>query len=297
MTDIPTSYFSAPAQELDPRLFTGRELKSQIRTGILSLLDGFLGKHYRHSDTWSHAWLAGSGVSYQWAADRQPGDLDCLVGVDFIQFRKANPEYTGLSDREIADQINEQFSEELQPETENWNGFELTFFVNPSATDIRTIKPYAAYDLKYNEWTVSPNPAQAAPTNPDWDSVANSDNKMANQTYTRFGQALTDLQNSRDAATHRNAEARLAAASQQGSALYSEIHGNRSIAFSPLGEGYQDFHNYRWQSGKRSGTIEILRKMKNYFADNNNSDIVNKYGVELPDSSTLIRRAATYRNK
>jgi hypothetical protein len=38
-------------------------------------------------------WLAGSAVSYQWSAAREPGDLDVLIGVDYIQFRKAHPEY------------------------------------------------------------------------------------------------------------------------------------------------------------------------------------------------------------
>jgi hypothetical protein len=91
-----------------------------------------------------------------------------LVGVDYIKFRKANPEYVGLSDSEISNQINEEFREGLQPGTENWNGYELTFYVNAGATDIRSIKPYAAYDLKYDDWTVTPDPNAAPPQNPDW---------------------------------------------------------------------------------------------------------------------------------
>jgi hypothetical protein len=293
----PTSYFSAPSETLDPKLFQGRALKSQIRNGIISLLHDFLTKHYRHSDTWAHPWLAGSGVSYQWSASRQPGDLDCLVGVDFIQFRKANPEYQGLSDREIADQINEQFHEDLQPITENWNGYELTFFVNPNATDIRSINPYAAYDLKYDEWTVYPDKNATPPSSPEWDSVVSSDYSMADQIHIRFNQALQDMQTSHGGPTHRNAEARLSAAYQQGTALFDEIHENRSQAFAPGGQGYGDFHNYRWQGGKRSGTIAKLRDMKDYVKENSRADNAATYGVELPDASTMIRRAATYRNK
>jgi hypothetical protein len=286
-----TSYFSLPAPTLDPVLFQGRSLHSGIKTGINSLLYGFLDKHYRHADLWAHPWLAGSGVSYQWSANRTPKDLDCLVGVNFEQFRKANPEYRGLSDAEISQQINSDFRDELQPQTSNWNGFELTFYVNPTGTDIRNIKPYAAYDLKYDEWTVHPDPNRAAPSNPAWESVSSSDNSVATQLSARYSQALQDISLSRNDANKRNAETKLNLAGQQASALYDEIHNNRSLAFSPTGEGYSDFHNYRWQAGKSSGTIDLLKNIKKDF-DNK----MPNYGVNLPDTNTLIRRAATYRN-
>ena len=290
-----TSYFSAPARELDPTLFSGRVLKPWVRNGIMALLKDFLGVRYRHMELWSHPWLAGSAISYQWQAARQPGDLDCLVGVDFVQFRKANPEFRGLTDSEIAEQLNEEFRDELHGQTENWNGFELTFYVNPNATDIRNIKPYAAYDLKYDEWTVHPDPMQTPPSNPEWESVVSSDLEKANQISTRFNQALQDLRTSQGGAAQRNAENRLNVAGMQGNALYNEIHLNRSIAFSPGGEGYNDFNNYRWQAGKRTGTIEKLRQVRAALRENISS--TNPYGVELPDTSTLIRRAALYRSK
>lgn len=293
---IPTSYFSEPSSTLDTKLFQGRQIRSWVRTGVLHLLYGFLDKKYRHAELWSHAWLAGSGVSYQWAASRSPGDLDCLVGVDFVQFRKANPEFSGLSDQEIADELNEGFKEILQPNTEDWNGYELTFYVNPSATDIRTIKPYAAYDLKYNEWTVHPDPNQGAEINPEWEGVADNDRDLTTQITTRFNAAIQDIQSSRNDANRRNAETKLSLASQQGTALFNELHENRSQAFSPVGQGYGDFHNYRWQAGKRLGTIQDLRRIKEY-SNTLGTDVAKAvYGVELPNSSTLIRRAALQRN-
>ena len=289
-----TSYFSAPSDTLDPKLFQGRALKPQIRSGINTLITDFLGKYYRHSDTWAHPWLAGSGVSFQWSANRQPGDLDCLIGINYIQFRKANPEYAGLSDKEISSQLNEQFHDDLQPGTENWNGYELTFYALVS-DDIRSIRPYAAYDLKYDEWTVTPDPAAQPPKNSSWDSVVNGDAGLTQQITTRFNAAMNDMQISQGGAAHRNAEARLTNAAQQGEALFNEIHNNRSQAFSPAGEGYGDFHNYRWQAGKRNGTISSLRALREYVRKNANAENASVYGVDLPDSSTLIRRAATYR--
>jgi hypothetical protein len=292
----PTSYFSAPSTELDPNLFQGRTLRDWVRTGIMQLLNDYLHQRFRHAELWAHPWLAGSGVSYQWSAARQPGDLDCLVGVNFVQFRQANPEYRGLTDKEISATLNEGFRADLQPQTENWNGYELTFYVNPGGTDIRQIKPYAAYDLKYNEWTVPPNPAQSAPINTEWDSIVNSDYTMAHQAHTRFDAALQDVQTSHAGANRRNAEVKLQAAAQQAEALYDEIHENRSIAFSSTGEGYGDFNNYLWQSGKRLGTIDLLRKVKEFSKTQSAQRQQSLYGVDLPTADTLIRRAALYRN-
>lgn len=289
-----TSYFSTPADTLDPKLFQGRVLKASIRNGIMSLIKDFLNKSYRHSEMWAHPWLAGSGVSYQWQAAREPADLDCLIGIDFIRFRKANPEYAGLTNKEISAQLNEDFHEELHKDTENWNGYELTFYAL-TTDDIKTIKPYAAYDLMYDEWSVVPDPNAAPPSVPEWDEVVGIDENKTNSINTRFETALQDLRWATAMPARRNAEVRLDSAAAQGGALFDEIHNNRSQAFSDSGEGYSDFHNYRWQAGKRSGTIQKLKSMKKYLIDNSRTGAQASYGVELPDADTLIRRAAVYR--
>jgi hypothetical protein len=291
-----TSYFSKPADTLDPKLFQGRVLKASIRNGITSLIKDFLGESYRHSEMWAHPWLAGSGVSYQWQAAREPGDLDCLIGIDFIRFKKANPEFSGLTNKEISDQLNEEFHDNLQKKTENWNGYELTFYAL-ATDDIKSIKPYAAYDLTYDEWSVVPDPNAAPPTVPEWDAVADTDTSKTKNINTRFETALQDLRWATAMPARRNAEVRLDSAAAQGGALFDEIHNNRSQAFSDVGEGYSDFHNYRWQAGKRNGTVQKLKSMKKYLIDNSRTGARASYGVELPDADTLIRRAAIYRIK
>lgn len=288
----PTSYFSAPSPTLDPTLFQGRTLHNNVRIEINTILNNYLSAKYNHPEIWAQAWLAGSGVSYQWQANRQPGDLDCLVGVDFIQFRRANPSYQGLSDKEISSDINAGFKSELDAQTANWNGYELTFYVNPTGTDIKNIKPYAAYDLKYDEWTVTPDPQARAPYNPEWEEVVKEDARKTQQIATRVLAGINEVQMSTNPAIKRNAESKVVSAGQQGVALFHEIHSNRSQAFSPAGQGYNDFNNYRWQAGKREGTVQTLRSINTKLAAMNTTS----YGVDLPDANTLIRRAATYRN-
>jgi hypothetical protein len=291
----PTSYFSSPADSLDPRLFDGRQLKATVRQGIVQALNESLGKEYRHPEFWTHPWLAGSGVSYQWQAERNPGDLDCLVGIDFVQFRQANPEYRGLLDNEISDQLNEFLHADLWPQTANWNGFELTFYAL-TTNDITRIKPYAAYDLKYDEWTVVPSPTQTAPRVPEWDTVAVADHTHANQVYLRATKALQDLSVAHGGPQQINAHTALNNSLLQANAMYEEIHGNRSLAFSPNGEGYADFNNYRWQAGKRSGALELIKEVQAAAKAHIQADNRSLYGVDLPDASTLIRRAALYRS-
>ena len=126
-----TSYFSAPETELDPKLFSEKTLKGWVRNGILQLLFGFLNEKYRNSNLWAHVWIAGSGVSYQWSAARQPGDLDVLIGVNYIQFRRAHPEFAGLGDVEISRMLNEDFRIHLQPQTQDWRDCTRTCSIAP----------------------------------------------------------------------------------------------------------------------------------------------------------------------
>ena len=289
-----TSYFSAPEAELDPNLFDGIVLKGWVRNGLLQLLFDFLNETYRHPDLWTHVWIAGSAVSYQWSAHREPGDLDVLIGIDYIQFRRAHPEYSGLTDLEVSKMLNEDFREHLQPDTENWNGFEVTFYVNPGATDIRSIRPYAAYDLTKSEWTVFPEKT-GAPQQPVWESSAQRDKSMTVDIITRYSKAMADLQAAQNDPARRNAEFRLQQALSQGSMLFEDIHSSRRLAFSAQGAGYADYYNYRWQAGKKYGTVPALRRMHDYYQAQKTQEAQKNYGIELPDTQTLIRRAATYR--
>lgn len=288
-----TSYFSTPSSELDPKLFQGMELESWVRTGVLSLLFDYLARHFSNPHQWTKAWLAGSGVSYQWEASREPGDLDCLVGIDYINFRRYNTDYAGYSDAEIASMFNEGFNAELMPKTRNWEGYELTFYVNPQ-TDIRDINPYAAYDLIGNFWTVTPEKNPQPPYSRAWEQRSIRDEETAKEMVSRYTSALEEVQRATNPAHRINAERKLQLAAEQAVTLYDDIHAGRKVAFSKIGSGYSDFNNYRWQAGKRSGIVQALRSIKELKDTSEKQSQLQTYGVELPDADTLIRR--TLRN-
>ena len=289
-----TSYFSAPALVLDPTLFQGEELRHWVRMGILSQLFDYLGTHYTSPGTWAHVWLAGSGVSYQWEAARNPGDLDCLIGINYVLFRQSNPEFASLSDEEIAKNFNDGFNAELMPKTRNWEGYELTYYVNPQS-DIRDINPYAAYDLTKDTWTVKPDRNPQPPYSRAWENHAQRDHDTAVEMVKRYTDALNEVRNSTNPAYKVNAERKLRLAMEQAASLYDEIHKSRKVAFSKVGGGYADYNNYRWQAGKRSGAIQALRTIKDNLTSFNAGQQKELYGIELPTADTLIRR--TFRGK
>jgi hypothetical protein len=289
-----TSYFSAPTAGLDPRLFRDNRLIGSVRNGILSALFDHLRRHYYNPEAYVHAWLAGSGVSYQWAANRTPGDLDCLVGIDYIAFRRSNTKFAGLSDQEIASMFNEDFRTELYPLTENYlDSFELTFYVNV-ASDIRTIKPYAAYSLTDDDWTVEPSEPSLNPKR-DWERKVARDESMAVEILERYSQALANIGTATTDTARINSQAALKLAIEQGAALFEDIHHGRGSAFSPSGQGYADYANFRWQAGKKTGVVQALKQLKEISTKTRQEFESQTYGMELPTANVLVRRAALYK--
>lgn len=284
-----TSYFAPSSAGLDPRLFRDGKLIPAIRSSILRILFEHLRVHYYNPEAYIHAWLAGSAVSYQWTAARKPADLDCLIGVNYLFFRQSNPEYKALSDKQIADMFNEDFRTALHPHTDNFlEAYELTFYVNVKS-DIISIKPYAAYSLTNDDWTVQPE-IRKAPVNKLWERKLAQDTSMATEILSRYSKALTAIGSATTDHARRNAEAALKLAVQQGAALFEDIHGGRKAAFSPEGQGYADIANYRWQAGKSAGTVQALKKLKDISTRSRKEYEQSTYGMELPTADTLIRR-------
>lgn len=271
-----SGYFAARAAGLDPSLFEhGDHLRPEVRRLILSKLYGFWSHHYTKAQDWSTAWIAGSGITTAWNADREgggaPGDLDVLIGVDYPAFFRENPRFQGNSEAALVQHFNKQLHDGLWPDTAravvNGSLFELTFYVNPGGTDIRDINPYAAYDVSNNQWTVRPvhvpkDFSDAYFTDVDRAQVA-SDHARASSIVTRFNAARDTIARltpgSADFVNHSRV---LHQVVREGAQLFTEIHSGRHAAFGPGGRGYFDPANYRWQAGKGNGAVSASRQLK-----------------------------------
>lgn len=293
-----TSYFGTPAETLDPLIFPGGEampMSSWIRSTLLASLFAATEKKFHNPEVWATVWLAGSGASYLWSSQRAPRDLDVLVGVDYVEFRQANPGYQGLTDHEISASLNELWRETLQPKMDNWQGqWEVTFYSNPGASDIRTIHPYAAYNLTTDGWDVEPQRTPAYHTRAG-DLQAVRDYQDADKILTRYKHAVDAVRQNRHPIALEQAERTIKESLDQAAAMFESIHGGRHLAFGPGGQGFLDPANYRWQAGKASGVVGALKSLKDYRDARNERQTVETYGVDLPATDVLIRRAAEWR--
>ncbi len=277
-----SSYFSEPEQDLDPALFSGHELRPGISHVLLGLLYGGLRDiGLRSPEDWVYAWLAGSGVSYQWAADRGNGDLDVLFGVDYPKFLATNPNFPRLSRAEVAVYVDGLLKERLWTKTANYSihgkHFEVTFFWNPeTGKDITGIHPYAAWNLKTSRWDVKPNPSPLYDVPDTWEHIADLDSQQA-KTIEQMSHAGPS------GAVHARSMART---------LWREIHGGRRAAFSDTGQGYSDIHNFRWQAGKRSGAVDTLRAIVSDADDFDRARNAELYHTSLDAPADIITRAA-----
>jgi hypothetical protein len=296
-----TSYFSVPEPELDPSLFEGTHLRPHVRQWILSTVHDFLDDHFIGCHDWSRIWIAGSAISYQWSASHGPGDLDLMLGVNYVRFRQANPQYAGMTDSDIAKTLNEYAYTYLYPEIDGVSfgrsNFEVTLYANLGVTADRDaitfINPYAAYDVTQDEWAVLPQKNPTVNIHPSWEMSAESDRARGVRIVDMYNHAITQVRGATNPAHRTNAEAMLKTVLDSAVGLYDEIHAGRKAAFNPHGAGYADFHNYRWQAGKRNGVIQSMKRLKDYVkADAQRTDF-ETYGMELPDTETLIRRAQT----
>lgn len=290
-----TSYFSAPEDHLDPRLFDGEHLRPSIRSSLLHTLYAFWRRRYRAAESWSTVWLAGSGVSYQWSAARQPGDLDVLIGVNWVAFRRNNDDFQDLGDQELARYLNDELREDLWPQTANFkSAYEATWFINAKGEDIRTLRPYAAYDVTSDSWTVKPdrNPHHDVPD--EWDSQVQQDFERAVDIVARYDRALDEVQSTVNPGLRLNATSTLRTAAMEGASLFDNIHEGRKHAFSPEGEGYSSAEEYRYKSAKGNGVMTGLRRMKDALSQAG-LDIDDELYGGLPDARQSLILAATNR--
>lgn len=301
-----SGYFSTPSNVLDPRLFDGDHLRPEVRGRLLHTLLNFWAPRYAVVDRWTTAWLAGSGISYQWNAARGNGDLDVLIGIDWPAFFQVNPEQRGLSAAEMADQFNAELHADLWPRTAetifaagNYSGvFEVTYYVNATGSDIRDIHPYAAYNLTDNTWTVTPpvlphNPATLYPT--EWWDYVHDERRLADALIQRYNHVQGGLRTQQRGTPGWSSGGRqLQVIADQIGTLYDEIHLGRRAAFSEQGEGYGDFANFRWQAHKKFGTAQALHEVWAARHTGRTDYETDTYGQPLTSAQESLRTAALW---
>ena len=297
-----SGFFSHPSQMLDPDLFDGTHLKPAVRDWILNEYFSFMGKTLHEPKSWSTVWLAGSGISYQWAADRSNGDLDVLIGVNMDKFDEHNPDYVGLTEDEIADHVNTILKNRLWPKTSatkiGSKVYEVTFYVNPGAADIRDIKPYAAYDVSHDRWTVHPplldgDPGKDYPK--DWWDHVNRERDMADALVKRYNNLSSNLSvQSLGSPQWSNSLSAMSLVVDQAKTLFDDIHLGRKNAFGQNGSGYGDFYNFRWQAHKRFGTMQALAALSQARHDARDAFERDQYGEPLDDAHTALVKAALW---
>ena len=275
-----SGYFAQRGQTLDPALFERLDhLRPDVRLQVLDTLYSFwIRKGYRNPQAWSQVWLAGSGITTAWNADREaggaPGDLDCLIGVDYAAFAYAHSNFAGSTPHDIAHYLNQQMFNELWPTTARIRVggrlFELTYYINDGvgtgAFDLRVIEPYAAYNLNVDKWIVHPVDVSADFSDSyfsDFDrNIVAGDQVDITRAHEVYSAALTAYNVAGNVGVKRNTLTSLHDAVRAGAAVYDRIHNGRRAAFSPGGRGYFDPANYRWQAGKGNGTVTLARGFK-----------------------------------
>lgn len=282
-----SGYFSPPSHGLDPSLFDAEHMKPEVREWLFNTLANELQNDLELSGVheWLYAWVAGSGVTYQWNADRGlTGDLDVLFGIDYQEFVKDNPLFRATRDDWIAGWINQVLKDRLWPKTAHADidgqMYEVTFYDNPgTGKDIRNINPYAAYDLKQDKWAVRPPTKDylvSRTFSPEWNSKADRDASDTQALLEAYPSATFD----------RNKRA----IGQAAKSLFDEIHLGRRAAFSQTGKGYGDFNNFRWQAAKRSGAIAGLSSILDQEKQHEENADAELYGGPIASSDVLMNR-------
>lgn len=299
-----SAYFSAPEPVLDPSLFSGMTLRPEVTGYILSHLTAFLRAMRITRGRWLHAWLAGSGISYQWRAARGNGDLDVLLGIDVPAFLAVNPGAGAGSTAMLASTLNEQMRAQLWPLTAaaafGDSVYEVTYYWNPEVRDdITVIHPYAAWDLQASQWRVPPAPQPPVSSFPPaWHEAARRDSERVLALYRQWAADTADVRlMPASSPSHVRAAAGLRRVTAELRQIWEILHNGRRSAFTAGGDGWADWHNFRWQAAKASGTADRLREVIRTDTQDRAAEDTALYGAPVEPAETVLRRAAAARTR
>jgi len=296
------SYFSSPSDHLDPALFDEDKLKDSVRTPLISAVSETLHKAgLNHPDTWLLIWLTGSGITYQWADNH---DLDVQIGIQYDKFLNANPQFKWVSITDVENRINNYLRTFLWPKMENatFDGkqFTVTYFWNSYVeSDIMLINPYAAYDIMKDNWVQKPPSVPSDPKTlyPEaWFGAASDDEHSSVRISSVYSDASRELAAyAPGSPNYVNAQSRMNLMAAQAQSLYDDIHKGRQQAFVPGGKGYFDWHNFRWQQSKESGTKDRLKGVIHVHDQVKRAQDVALYGKPIASAQEALEDAMNLR--
>ena len=299
-----SGFWSQPESGLDPRLIDPKtcDVRDDVRKETLDTLYNFWREIYDDPEQWSTVWIAGSALSHQYTEHEQP-DLDVLIGVDYPKFYADNPGYRGLSKKALSDKFNDEFRSILDMQTLNFMGeFEATFYVNPGATDIRSINPYAAYNLSDDEWTVEPidvpqqwDPRSQFPT--EWWQMLDTEVNNASTLVDQYSALADRVKSSKIGSIQQTSSVvQLRKIIDRATGMFTDIHSKRKMAFSPNGKGFLDFYNLRWQVHKKAGTVKALHDIATLSKGAKEHEMSTLYGGPIDSPETALLKAQLFDN-
>lgn len=223
--------FSPTKATLDPALFDKNErMHPFVKKTILARMNKALRKTYPDWRQWTRNYLAGGEASYWWGNR----DADVLVGIDYPTFREAHPEDAALSDEEISAKVTGLFRAGYNDENwvAPWDGqiWHATAYSNPASWNIKDIKPYSAYLIDTDEWTVRPPKVSKKWGAHEWDEGIWNEAEG-------YRDAIHGIAQIQDPAEQ----------ARRGAALYEHLHSSRRQAFGASGKGWKDGFNAVWK--------------------------------------------------
>jgi hypothetical protein len=198
-----------------------------------------------------------------------------LFGLDYSRFVTDNPEFMYFDRHEIANIITNDLRKNLWPVSAHtyfgMGEYEVTFFLNDyveaDSDSIGNIRPYAAYNLTKDEWTIKPPNLPADPGSlypEDYYKQAEANHEAAQALVTRYNavshEGASIYPGSPQDVNNRHHKALVRAEAKN---LFDALHLGRKMAFSDQGEGYGDFYNFQWQHAKQNGVVNALNAIIN----------------------------------
>lgn len=299
-----SGYLSPPSNMLDPNLFSGETLKPEVRNLIISTATkGLADEGFKGAEHWLGLWITGSGITYQWDANRGNGDLDVMVGVDYSVFTTYNRKYAGIDEESTSAWVNTELKAKVWPATAlttfGNNVYEVTFFWNPGTeNDIRNIHPYAAYDVVSDRWVIKPPKLPQDPHTlypQEWFTRADRDRTFVSDLVGRYNTLSREFAAApHGSAGYHNTGAKLGLIEDQARALWTDIHTGRRAAFSEQGHGYGDWHNFRWQMAKANGVVGGLHDIVAAAGEQDTERDTELYGAPIASAQEVLRRASMW---